>query len=103
MKIEVALIISCLSVAFSIYFGLKSSKRTDIKDIEEKVAENTKINMKLDEINRNTNDIKYDITSVKKDIQKHSEQLILLDASSKSAHHRIDGIEDRLNGKVGNE
>ena len=35
MTIEVALLISFVSVAFSVYFGLKNSKRTDTKDIEE--------------------------------------------------------------------
>ena len=43
MTIEIALLISIVSVAFSIFFGIKNSKRTDTKDIEERVKENTKI------------------------------------------------------------
>ena len=49
MTIEVALLVSVVSVSFAIFFGLKSNKRADIKDIEERVKENTRINMKLDE------------------------------------------------------
>lgn len=96
MTVEVALIISTVSVAFSIYFGLKNSKRTDVKDIEERAATNTKMNMKLDEINRNTTDIKYDITAIKKDVQRHSEKLVEVESSTKQAHHRIDGMEERM-------
>ena len=50
MNIEVALLISVISVCFSVYFGLKNNKRTDTKDIEERVKDNTRINVKLDDI-----------------------------------------------------
>ena len=50
MTVELALIVSIVSVAFSIFFGLKNNKRTDTKDIEERVKENTRINLKLDDI-----------------------------------------------------
>ena len=48
MKVDISLIISLISVAFAVFFGLKNNKRTDVKDIEERVKENTKINIKLD-------------------------------------------------------
>ena len=47
MNIEIALLISVISVCFSVYFGLKNNKRTDTKDIEERVKANTRINVKL--------------------------------------------------------
>ena len=50
MNIEIALLISVISVCFSVYFGLKNNKRTDTKDIEERVKDNTRINVKLDDI-----------------------------------------------------
>lgn len=93
----IGLIISAISVTAVIYFNSKNSKKTDTKDIERQVAEQTKVNMKLDEINRNTTDIKYDVSAVKKDIQKHSEKIVELEASNKSLYHRLDNIEDRLN------
>ena len=46
MTIEIALLISIVSVAFSIFFGIKNSRRADTKDIEERVKENTRINVK---------------------------------------------------------
>lgn len=94
-----AVIVSIISVAAMIYFNSKNSKHTDIKDIERQVAERTEMNMKLDEINRNTTDIKYDVTTVKKDIQKHAEKIIEIETSARQAHHRLDGLEDRLNAR----
>lgn len=101
MTIEVALIISIVSVAFSVYFGLKNSKRTDTKDIEERVKENTRINTKLDSIGQTTQEIKSEISSMRDDIKSHNDRLIKVEESAKQAHHRLDGIEDRLNGKDG--
>ena len=97
----IGLVISAVSVSCAVYFSCKNSKKTDVKEIEQRVAERTETNLKLDEINRNTQEIRYDITSVKKDVQKHGEKIVELEASAKQAHHRIDGLEDRLNMKDG--
>lgn len=101
MTIEIALLLSIISVAFSIFFGVKNNKRSDTKEIEERVRENTKINMKLDNIASNTSDIKSELSAMKKDVSGHEARIIKVEDSAKSAHHRIDGIEDRLNGREG--
>ena len=93
----IAILISIVSVVFSIFFGMKNNKRTDTKDIEERVKQNTKINMKLDNINSTTQDIKSQLSSVRSDIQKHNDKLIVLEQSCKQAHKRIDKIASRLN------
>ena len=43
MSIEIALLISIVSVCFSVFFGLKNNKRSDTKDIEERVKEAMKL------------------------------------------------------------
>lgn len=102
----IANIISLVALSFSIMFGIcsmlfsiRGNKRTDTKDIESRARENAELNCKLDIISKNTADIKYDISTVKKDVQAHGEKIVEIDASVKSAHHRIDGIEIRLNNK----
>ena len=95
----IGLVISGMSVACAIYFSHKNSKKTDVKEIEQRVAERTETNLKLDEINRNTQEIRYDVTSVKKDVQKHGEKIVEIEASAKQAHHRLDTLENRLNRK----
>lgn len=98
MKVDISLIISLISVAFAVFFGLKNNKRTDVKDIEERVKENTKINIKLDNIGQTTQDIKSEISSMRDDIKSHNDRIIKLEESCKSAHHRIDGLAKRVEG-----
>lgn len=97
MQVEVAYLISIVSLAFSVFFGLKSSKRTDTKDIEERVKDNTRINMKLDTIVGTMQEIKTEISSMREDINSHNDKIIKLESSLKSAHHRLDTLEDRFN------
>lgn len=103
MTIEIALLISIISVSFSIFFGLKNNRRTDTKDIEERVKENTRINVKLDNIGQTTQEIKTEVSSMREDIKSHNDRLIKLEESCKQAHHRIDGLENRNNGGNHNE
>lgn len=99
MSIEIALLISIVSVCFSVFFGLKNNKRSDTKDIEERVKENTRINMKLDNIASNTAEIKNEVSEMRKEINVHGDRIIKVEESVKSAHHRLDGLEKRLNGE----
>lgn len=93
MTIEVALLISIVSVVCAVFFGLKNSKRADTSDAEKKAVETATINVKLDGIAGDVRDIKYDMTAVKKDVQGLTERMIVVEQSTKSAHHRIDGME----------
>lgn len=93
----IGMIFTGISVSAMIYFNSKNSRHTDEKEIRERIEEQTRVNLKLDEINRNTTDIKYDVSAVKKDVQKHAEKIVEIEASAKQAHHRLDSIERRLN------
>lgn len=95
MTIEVALLISLTSVAFSVYFGLRNNKRSDTKEIEQRVAERTETNMKLDQIGKDVQDIKYDISATKKSVNSLTERVASVESSVKSAHHRLDTMEGK--------
>ena len=90
MTIEVSLLVGIVSVAFAVYFGLKSNRRNDVKDIEDRAANNAKVNMKLDNISQTVNDIKYDISTTKKEVRDLTERVVSVEQSTKSAHHRLD-------------
>ena len=53
--------------------------------------------MKLDAISNNTTEIKNEVSEMRKEINSHDNGIIKVEESVKSAHHRIDGIETRLN------
>jgi predicted nuclease with TOPRIM domain len=100
----VAIIISIISVTFSIFFGivslvlnLKNNRRTDNSDLEDRVRENTRINMKLDAISSNTKDIKDEVVEMRKELNSHDNRIIKVEESVKSLHHRVDEMEARLN------
>lgn len=93
--------ISAISVIAVLYFNSKGSKRTDTKEIEERVKENTRINMKLDSIGNTVQDIKQDVSSMREEIRNHNDKIIQLESSTKQAHRRIDEVVDRLNNMDG--
>lgn len=97
MTVELALVVSIVSVAFSIFFGLKNNKRTDTKDIEERVKENTRINVKLDDIASNIREVKAEIGTLKDDIKNHNDRIIKVEESAKQGHKRLDTLESRFN------
>lgn len=99
MTVELALIISIVSVAFSVYFGLKNSRHTDTKDIEERVKDRAELNIKLDFISRSTNEIKEQISSLMKEVQAHGDRLIKVEESCKQAHHRLDSLERKVSSE----
>ena len=92
-NIEITMLISIVSVAFAIFFGLKSAKRDDSKDIKERAQADAIVNVKVDNITSAVNDIKYDISDTKKQVAEIDKKLVVVEQSVKSAHHRIDAIE----------
>jgi peptidoglycan hydrolase CwlO-like protein len=95
MTFEVSVIISFVSVAFAVFFGLSNRKRADTTDIEVKAKERAETNIKLDNIGKDVTDIKYDISVTRKEVKCLSDRMIMVEQSVKSAHHRIDGVEEK--------
>ncbi len=87
-----AIIISIVSVGFSIYFGLKSNKRTDENALAEKIARETRTDMKLDEIGRDVREVKETVKNIQNDIKDHEGRIVKLEASYKAEHKRLDEI-----------
>lgn len=97
IEVSAAIIISIISLSFSIYMGLKGNKRTDTKDIEERAKERAELNAKLNHIAATTQEIKEQISSLVKKVELHSDRLTKMEESLKSVWKRIDSIEQRLN------
>lgn len=103
MTIEIALVISIVSVAFSVFFGLKNNKRSDTKEIEDRIAWETKVTMNLDNINRNMEEIKDLIRGVQNDVKDHEGRIVKLEASYKAEHKRLDEVFQMAKLKDGDE
>lgn len=101
MTIEVALLISIVSVAFSVFFGLKNSKKSDQKEIADRIARDTRTDMKLDEISSNVRDVKETVKNIQNDIKDHEGRIVKLEASYKAEHKRLDEIFSMAELKTG--
>lgn len=92
MTIEVALLISLVSVAFSVFFGLKNNRRTDEKDIADRIARDTRTDMKLDEISSDVKEVKETVKNIQNDVKDHEGRIVKLEASYKAEHKRLDEV-----------
>lgn len=94
MTIEsaLALLLSIISVSCSVYFAVKNNKRTDGKELAERIARETKTDMKLDEIGRNVKEIKETVKSIQDDVKDHEGRIVKLESSYKAEHKRLDTI-----------
>lgn len=64
MTIEITILISIISVSAAVFFGLKSAKRADVEDIEERAKRNAEINYKLEELLAITKNMQDEIKSM---------------------------------------
>lgn len=89
-------VISVFISFISVIFVVRNSKRNDIADIERRASENAVINTKLDNIQTNVSglSIKTDLTD--NNVGKLTERMVAVEESTKSAHRRIDGVEERI-------
>lgn len=87
--IEVSHVISLCSLliaAFALYRNIKGDTKTDAGQL-------TTLIVKLETIGDDTKEIKNDIKDVKSDMDRMKEKLTLTEASTKSAHKRIDYLQ----------
>lgn len=92
MSIEVTILISAVSVAFALYSGISNMKRNNKQDTANDAAQLTTVIVKLENISSGVSEIKSELKNVKNDIQDLRDRLIIVEQSTKSAHHRLDGL-----------
>lgn len=96
VEITLAVLVSIASFGFSVYMGLKGSKKTDEKEIKERVARETRIDMKLDEISKDIKEIKETVKNIQNDVKDHEGRIVKLEASLKAEHKRLDDEHRRI-------
>jgi len=93
LTIEVSLLISGVSVAFAIFFGICSKQRNDKKDTQEETerrAENdTMVVVKLENIADDIKDIKRESRENREEMKQLRERVVIVEQSLKSYHKSI--------------
>lgn len=96
MTLELSILISVVSVAFALYSGITNLKRNGKKDTAEEAAQLTTVIVKLESIRDGVAEIKSDMKNAKGEIQELRERLVIVEQSTKSAHHRVDELTGEI-------
>jgi peptidoglycan hydrolase CwlO-like protein len=81
------------------YFGVKSHQRDDKKDNANVVTVITTVQVQLETIKDGICELKNEFKAAKEDIKELREKVVILEQSAKSAHHRLDEHEKRLENR----
>ena len=90
VEITLAVIISIISLVVSVVRGIKTDSKTNAKELQERVAETTRLDVKLDAISKDLADLKDEIRLQRKEFQMLSERVAKVEASASQAHKRLD-------------
>ena len=95
MNIDITVLIGISGTIVGAVLGILGYKKKSETDIREDTQKETILSTKLDYISRNVDDIRVDLKAKAERDVKFSERLIKVEESVKSAHHRLDDLENR--------
>lgn len=102
MTIELALLLSGISVAFAIYQGIANIKRNQKADDKSEATQLTTVIVKLENIGNGVTEIKSEMGNLKNDIKEDHDRIIKTEESIKSFHKRLDSCEKYCKRFTGN-
>lgn len=74
---------------------LIKGRRDSHGDVAGNAARDARVDAKLDGIASGVNDMRVEVRTMRENQNEHAKQLAVLESSVKSAHHRIDRIEQK--------
>lgn len=95
MNVDITVLVGLTGTIIGIVLSLWKNKRDGEKSLKEDTVQDTVVATKLDYISKGVDDIRLDIKAQDKRISDVVERLIKVEESTKSAHHRLDGIEKK--------
>ncbi len=89
MTIEVALLISGVSVAFGIYQGITNMRRNSKKDDQHDAAQLTTVIVKLENIGNDISEIKNDMRNIKDDMKDINIRVVKIEQQIKVLNNAV--------------
>lgn len=89
MTIEVAIVISAISLGFALYQGISNLKRNQRQDVSRDTSQLTTVIVKLENIGNDVSEIKTDLRDVKDDIKDHSMKIVKLEQQVKALEKNV--------------
>lgn len=96
MTMDVALLLSIVSVFFAIFSGILNLKRNQTNDTKTDVAQLTTITVKLENIYNGVSEIKHEVSNLKDEIRALRDKSIVNSESIKNLDTRVTDIEKRI-------
>lgn len=94
MSIELSILISVAAVCISLVMASHNLKKDSTSNITANVEQITRINMKLDEVYRNTTDIKSNINLLNNQVNEVKEELIIQKQEIKALWKNVDKLSE---------
>ena len=92
VEITLAVMVSMLSLAFSIFMAIRGNRKSSEKEVAERIARETRVDMKLDEISKDIKEVKETVKNIQNDVKDHEGRIAKLEASYKAGHKRLDEV-----------
>lgn len=93
MTIEVSLLLSGVSIAFAIFFGISTRNRNTRKDTQDEAREDATILTKLENIQNTVIEVKSEMGSYRNEMKEIREYYIRASESLKQLNKRVDRID----------
>lgn len=100
MMVEVAVVISVLSLILSAFKTFSDSRRNVVKDTENAAEIQTSALVEMKMANKGIDDIKKDLKDFRSEIKEIRDKVIEVEVSTKQAHKRIDELAQRVEKRV---
>ena len=92
MTISVPILISGLSLLVAVIVAITSIRGRNASVDKQEASQITTLIVKLENIAEGVNEIKADMRSMRNDVQELRDRMVIVEQSTKSAHHRLDAI-----------
>lgn len=95
MNVDITVLIGLVGTIIGGILGILGYRKKSETDIREEASKQTVVSTKLDYISKGVDDIRLDIKAQEKKVENVIERLVKVEESTKSAHHRLDNLEDK--------
>lgn len=102
----VSVIVAIGALIVSVIFGTLNANRQhdgviqqQINDAKNKAAADARIETSLTQIKADTGDTRSELKGIRNDMNDFNKRLVKVEESAKSAHHRIDRVDEELSIK----
>lgn len=94
--IDGSIVLSIISVLIAAASFVVNRRKDNKADDQKEAIEITTVIVKLENISKDTTDIKNELRNIRNEVGELRERVIIAEQTAKSLHKRVDGIENRI-------